>query len=214
MTPQELAIKIRSQSLALRNQNLPLKIAATSAHTLMVKRIFVDGQTANGGGIGSYSTEPIYIKAFEDPIGNFGKKKKPYGIEPRNKKGLYPKTGKNGETGFKTTDRARITSYFEGWKGFREVQGLKTGKVNLNYTGDLFMDFANATNPNITGSETFTPLYVSINEYVAAFRNDLNTKKASGNEQHFGVIIFKLTQAEKAAFYKTANFELKKLLQS
>jgi len=201
MTPQELAIKIRSQSLALRNQNLPLKIAATSAHTLMVKRIFVDGQTANGGGIGQYSTEPIYINPVTTPT--------------RNKKGFNPLKGKNGNTEFKTNpDRVRKTSYFEGWKGFREVQGLKTGKVNLNYTGDMFMDFANAANPNITGSETFTPLYVSINEYMAAFRQPLNTKKASGNEQHFGVTIFKLTQAEKAAFYKVANFELKKLLQS
>jgi len=53
-----------------------------------------------------------------------------------------------------------------------------------------------------------------VNEYVAGFANPLNSKKATGNEEHFGVTIFKLTAQEKAAFFKTANFEIKKLLQS
>ena len=67
MTPQELAIKIRSQSLALVKENLPLRIAATSAHTLMVKRIFDDGKASNGASIGQYSTKDIWFKPVTTP---------------------------------------------------------------------------------------------------------------------------------------------------
>jgi len=205
ITPQEFAIKIRSQAEALRKNNLPLKIAATTAHTLMIRRIFTDGLNSNGGSIGSYSSKDIWINPVATPT--------------RNKKGFNPLKGKKGNTEFKSNpSRERKTSYFEGWKGFREVQleNVTTKNVNLNYTGDMGSDFANVSIQvfNSKSRREFTPIYVNVNEYVAGFAKPENSKKATGNEEHFGVTIFKLTTQEKAAFFKTANFEIKKLLQS
>jgi len=207
ITPQEYAIRLRSQAEQLRKSNLPLKIAATSAHTLMIRRIFTDGLNANDGSIGSYSNKDIWINPKTDTF------------EARNQKGFNPLKGKKGNTEFKSNpSRQRKTSYFKGWGGFRDVQlsNVTTKNVNLNYTGDMGSDFANVSIQvfNSKSRREFTPIYVNVNEYVAAFQNPLNAKKATGNEEHFGVTIFKLTPSEKAAFYKAANFEIKKLLQS
>jgi len=208
MTPSEFATKINQKIEELRRYNRPLNVAAASTHGKMVKRIFVDGGSADGGKIGSYSTADIYLKALSDPIGNFGKKKKPYGLATRNKRGLDPKTGKDGQEKFKTVDRARITKYFEGWKGFREAQGLQTAVVDLNNTGDMFFDFAKSNLPFLDRVDQ-----INVDTYASTFTKPLNALKASGNEEHFKKSIFKLTSEEKSGFYRLLNLELRQDLE-
>ena len=206
MTAEEFAEKIREKIDRLKSDDKPLRDATVAAHAKMAQRIFEGGKDSSEGSIGSYSTKPIYLKELKDPIGGFGKKKEPYGISPRNSKGLNPKRGKAGNTEFKTTDRARITSYFEGWKGFREVQGLETSVVNLNYTGDMRSDFSRPI-------ENLAPFKVANNEYVFRFSRDMNNKKARGNEEHFKKTIFKLSKEERDLFFSTATREIKRLLR-
>jgi hypothetical protein len=208
MTPTEFAIEIRRKIEALRRNNRPLNVAAASTHTKMSKRIFVEGKARNESSIGSYSTKDIYLKELKDPIGGFGKKKKPYGIAARNRKGLYPKKGIDGNEKFKTTDRARITSYFKGWKDFRSVQGLQTAVVDLNYTGDMFKDFAKSNLPFLD-----QVVQLNLNEYASTFTREINTKKAKGNEEHFRKSIFELSNSEKDNFYRILELELKQALE-
>ena len=208
MTPTEFAIEIRRKIEALRRNNRPLNVAAASTHTKMTERIFVDGKATDGGGIGQYSTKDIWLKEITDPIGGFGKKKKPYGVAARNKGGLDPKKGKDGSTEFKTVTRQRITSYFQGWKGFREAQGLQTAVVDLNLSGDMFKDFAKTNLPFLD-----RVVQLNVDEYASTFSRPMNIKKASGNEEHFGKTIFKLSDEEKRNFYRILELELKQALE-
>lgn len=70
--------------------------------------------------------------------------------------------------------------------------------VNLELSGDMKSDFTN------------NPKKVNANEYQVVWHRDLNSDKASGNEDHFGKKIFALTPNEKDKFFSTAEFELKK----
>lgn len=188
MTPAQFADQLTLIANELRTNNRPLKLAASTTHAAMSNRIFTLGRGSDNGSIGSYSSKDIWIN--------------PTKTATRNKKGFNPNKGKAGNAKFKSDPaKVRKTSYFEGWKGFRETQGLKTGVVNLNNTGDMFSDFNRPVQ------------IVNINEYVSSFSRPLNAKKAEGNQDHFDKVIFKLTTDEKALFFKTANFELKKLLQ-
>ena len=195
MTPSEFAIEIRRKIEAIRRDNTPLNKAAASVHAEMSQRIFVEGKDSSGGQIGSYSTEDIWIN--------------PNKTATRNKKGFNPLKGKNGNTEFKTNpSRKRKTSYFEGWKGFRSTQGLNTAYVDLNNTGEMFKDFAKTNLPFLD-----RVVQLSTNEFASTFTKDINTKKASGNEEHFGKTIFELTQSERNDFYRLLEAELKQALE-
>lgn len=195
MTPSEFAIEIRRKIESLRRDNRPLNVAAASTHSEMTERIFVDGQATDGGGIGQYSTKDIWIN--------------PDKTATRNQKGFNPLRGKNGDTEFKTNpSRQRKTSYFKGWKGFRSTQGLQTAVVDLNNTGDMFKDFGKSNLPFLD-----RVVQLNVDEYASTFSRPLNVKKASGNEEHFGKTIFKLSDEEKRNFYRTLELELKQALE-
>jgi hypothetical protein len=195
MTPTEFAIEIRRKIEALRRNNRPLNVAAASTHTKMTKRIFVDGKARNESSIGSYSIKDIWIN--------------PNKTATRNKKGFSPLKGKNGDTEFKTNPtRQRKTSYFKGWKDFRSVQGLQTAVVDLNYTGDMFKDFAKSNLPFLD-----QVVQLNLNEYASTFTREINTKKAKGNEEHFRKSIFELSNSEKDNFYRILELELKQALE-
>lgn len=194
MTPTEFAIEIRSKIEALMRDNRPLNVAAASTHAEMTDRIFVKGQAVDGA-IGQYSTKDIWIN--------------PEKTATRNQKGFNPLKGKNGNTEFKTNpSRVRKTSYFKGWKGFRSTQGLQTAVVDLNNTGDMFFDFGKTNLPYLD-----RVVQLNVNEYASTFTKDINTKKASGNEEHFGKTIFELSSSEKNKFYRTLELELKQALE-
>lgn len=192
MTPQEFAIKIRERAQELQIHNRPLNIAAASVHSTMAERIFVKGETASGGQIGNYSTKDIWVN--------------PNKTATPNSKGFNPLKGKKGATDFKRNpSRKRKTSYFEGWKGLRAAQGLPTNRVDLNFTGDMFFDFSRKDKQLLQRVEE-----LSRHEYASMFSREGNAEKASGNEKHFGAVIFKLSRFERAEFYRICSLELKK----
>lgn len=195
MTPQQFAEVLREKSDELRRYNRPLNVAAASTHTMQADRIFSQGLNSTGSQIGQYSTKDIWVN--------------PSKTATKNNKGFSPLKGKTGATEFKSNpSRKRKTSYFEGWKGLRAAQGLKTDKVNLNFTGDMFFDFAR---PNKALLQRVDQL--STDEYASLFSRHFNALKAEGAEDHFNAAIFKLTQQERQEFYKTADFELKRFLK-
>ncbi len=125
MTPTEYAQKLEKQLNAIVNVNRPFALGVTAAHTMMTERIFTFGQDSSNNEIGQYSKKGIYINPEKAAI--------------RNRNG-FTNEGKTGKSKFED-GREHVTTYFKGWKGFREVQGLNTYFVNLNYVGDLKSDF-------------------------------------------------------------------------
>lgn len=198
MTPREYAQKLEKQLNTLLTSNRPFALGVTAAHTMMTERIFTKGQSTSDGQIGKYSDKGIYLKRYSDPVGKRAKKK--YGIAERNGNGLDPKKGKFGQTEFADGSK-HITSYFQGWKEFRQVQGVESNYVNLNYVGDLKSDFERPAKK------------IDVNLYEVDLSRDLNNKKAKGNEEHFGKIIFVPSKEEIKELLRVTENELKLLFQ-
>ena len=197
MSSQEFLEKLQKAKLRIKEDDTPLRLASYSAIALQSVRIFTNGLGSNNSKIGNYSTKDIWINP-QPKSGDF---------IPRNSNGFSPLKGKNGNTVFKTNpERKRKTSFFEGWKGFREVQGLQGNTVDLNYTGELFLDFCNPQGGRPTTRK------ITNTEYVTSLKRPLSHKKLRGAEERFNTVIGNLTEDEKQAFYSTVGFELRKLI--
>ncbi len=187
MTPTEFAKDLERKVEEIRLRNRPFQLGVASAHAMMIKRIFTEGKDVNLNSIGQYSTEDIYIN--------------PSKTATRNNNGFSPLTGKTGKSKFKD-GKSHVTSFFEGWKGFRDVQGLNTDVVNLNNTGDMKSDFER------------TPQQINVNYYEASFSRPINDLKARGNEDHFNKKIFSVSKKEIDKLLEVTNKELRLLFES
>lgn len=196
LTTQEFLNKLQRVRLNLSEDDTPLRIASYSVIAKQSKRIFTDGMNASGAEIGQYSKEDIWINP-NPPSGDF---------VPRNSGGFSPLKGKNGNTEFKS-GRERKTSFFEGWKGLREAQGLPTDNVKLDFTGELFSDFCNPQG-NVP-----TTRKVSNTERVTSLRKPLSVKKLAGAEDRYRAPIGTLTSEERQTFFDTVRFEMRKLIK-
>ena len=132
-------------------------------------RIFIKGLDSNGNEIGSYSEKPISVpkKAFV-------------------KKSSFAPSSKSGKTmGLKN-----------GYKELKEVQGLKSEKVNLVYTGDL--------KESVTAQKKGTG-------YAVGFSDKNNSKKANQLEQKYSKDIFQFSEDEKLKMTQNLATELRKI---
>lgn len=181
-------IELEKKRLAeLLASDKPVFFGSQASLVGLSRRVFMHGKNADGSPIGDYSQKDIWIN--------------PNKMRVRNKKGFVPLKGKKGNTEFKSDPaRKRKTSYFEGWKGFREAQGLRTGFINLNYTGDLKSDIENP----IDGRPT--PIKISEGKYKVAIKRDENVKKYPGWTE-----ALKFSQAEIKEFYRIAELEFRRL---
>lgn len=91
-------------------------------------------------------------------------------------------------------------SYYKGgYKEYKGAVGLDNSKVNLFATGQL--------------SDDYSVIEISNNEIGLGFKNDLNNKKAEGNEKRFKAEIFKTSDPEKEIIRNTIEFEVARLLK-
>jgi len=194
MSPQEYADVLRLRVNELVNNNLPLKIAATTMTVRMSSRIFVEGKDESESKIGDYSTKGIYLS--DSFIATLPK------VQATRK-------GKTGKSKFKD-GREHKTTYFEGWKGVRDEAGRQTAKVDLSFIGDLQSEFTNS--PLGRPASAATPRKIDVNNYEIAVTSETNVNKARGNEGHFGKVIFTPSKNEKELFYTIAEKELRQLL--
>lgn len=168
----------------------PAFFGAQAALVMLSRRVFLEGKNADGSKIGDYSSKDIWIN--------------PNKMHVRNQKGFNPLTGKQGNTEFKTNPtRKRKTSYFEGWKGFRKAQGLRSDFINLNYTGDLKSDVENPVG-NIP-----TPIKVSQGKFKVSIERADNLEKYKG-----WTLALKFSENEIKEFYRIAELEFLKLLRN
>lgn len=197
LTTQEFLNKLQRVRLNISEDDTPLKLASYSVIAKQAKRIFTDGLNANGSEIGQYSTKDIWINP-DPPKGDF---------VPRNSGGFTPTKGKTGKSVFASTGEPHKTSYFKGWKGLREAQGLPTDNVKLDFTGELFSDFCNPQ------GGTPTTRKVSNTERVTSLRKPLSVTKLQGAEERYKAPIGTLTEDERQTFFETVRFEMRKLIK-
>lgn len=206
MTPKEYADKIRRQLDELLLNNKPLKLASYSALGSMGKRIFTDGLDSSGSGIGQYDTKtPLYINPKKITAGTTGRRT----TSGFSTQGLEPPTGKHGDTKFKD-GKPHKTTYVNNYKDFRNRIGRRIDRVNLELTGDLFLDLMNPASPDTASPAR--PTRINVNEYQASLKRDKNIQKRDGLEAKYGTI-FRHTKEELELFYSVNEKELRLLLE-
>lgn len=176
----------------------PFEASVRNVVALQSVRIFTDGIKTDGSPIGHYdTTHPFYVNP-NTSAGAVSKSKK------LNRQGLKPTTGKTGEHVFQN-GKVHKTTYVNNYKDYRNRIGKRTDRVNLVLSGDLQLDFNNSQT-----SARVIPKKISDVEYQVTLKREGNIDKMEGNEARFGRI-FGLTKSEKDAFYKTLNFNFKKV---
>lgn len=184
MTATQYAQKLEKQINEVLTVNRPFALGVASAHAMMTERIFTFGQDSSNNEIGQYSQKGLYINPEKAVI--------------RNQKGFTNK-GKTGKSKFEN-GKEHVSTYFEGWKGFREAQELNTYYVNLTYVGDLKSDFERPAKK------------IDVNQYEVTLDRELSNEKARGNEKHFGKVIFIPSPREIKELLRKTELELKLLL--
>ena len=185
MTTDDFIKKQEAKIKKNKKSNKPLMLAVKSIMAVQAKRIFLDGQNAEGGIIGEYKGGEIYVS-------------------PNQNKGLpkFPLKGKDGKKKFKN-GKAHKTGYFNDYLQFKETIGRnkKLKSVDLFLTGTLLRNWANAKTLAKANA-----VKVSENHYKVALTQD-NWDKAARYGNVFG-----LSKTEKESFLNVLKFELTKTM--
>lgn len=178
---------VRANIKRLIEDERPLFIAAQTALSDLSERVFTNGKTINGGSYQYNSTSPLYANP-----------KKTFGAASN----LNPPTGKTGKTVFTSTGDPHKTTWVESYKALRGIVDRETAFVNLVAVGDLKSDIENRTSGDVT------PHKVSDGYIVKA----ADVKKIEGLQSKYpGLLQF--SEEEKKTFYKTFDFEFKKIIR-
>lgn len=149
---------------------LEREILTESAEMLqqkMTKRIFTEGLDSKGNTIaGRYSESPITVK-------------KEVFIKPAAFKG-----------------KKKSMRLEHGYKELREIQGLKTDKVHLEYSGELRRSLKARRR---------------LNAVVIGFSSKLSTQKARNLQHRYRVTIFRPTKEETQDHLREVNKRLRKI---
>ena len=187
LTVEQFSDKISKMAEKLSKENLPLKIAAQTIHTLRVLRVFHEGLNQNGSSIGTYNTS-TEIYAADDQLRKKGTNK--------------------GKTGNPTK-----TSYYKSYRDLKVQQGFNASGVNLRMTNNFQSDYANATlTKGSNKSPKAKPFKVNVNTYQEKLSRQENVDKLEGFEDKYGKV-FNFTTGEKKAFNKVYTFEANKILE-
>lgn len=90
--------------------------------------------------------------------------------------------------------QTRSTYFKEGYKQFKKEIGFDPNKVNLVMSGQMRDDWS--------------VIHLGNNQIGLGFRNELNSKKADGNEERFGKEIFSHSKEEDEILDKVFEAEL------
>lgn len=177
MNMQEYINKLRELAVATTAQaTLAIRVpAANRMRANVINRISNDGKATDGSKIGSYSTKPAYFsKAQFVRKGSF----KPQGKVRKGTKTMYIPTG---------------------YHGLRQIQGRRTDMKNLQYSGDMLLDFRQETQ----GSDI-----------LIGFIKKKESDKRKGNEKRAGKKILTPSQQEINEYNKECAEGYKELITS
>ena len=174
---------IRNLTIDLKTTTDPNKLSRVGAEQLigdMIRRIHYEGLSGNGGLIGNYSTEPIYVSlnAF---VRKKGKVVKSATGKPIGGGKILRGKGKNSESDVFDNGKKRKSRYFEqGYLEYHDEMGNGT-KVNLTLTGQLSNDLQVAP----------------AGKYFGLGFSQYGMRIYPGLENHFNVFIWIPTNDEK-----------------
>jgi len=180
----------------------PLEISVRSMMAIQSKRIFLNGKNSDGGNIGDYSTNPVYI-SLEDSPKSFTPKGKPGGKKDKNALVSDIRTRTTKKVKVKANGSERKTGYFESYLSYKVAIGrnAKVKTVDLFLSGELHRDWAN--------SESFTKQEATkINQHnyvVSLSENNANKVDRYGK-------VFNLSVKERTIFLDLVQKELIKAL--
>lgn len=186
LSAKQFTSKLRDKIQQLSKENLPLKIASQTIHTLRIQRIFHVGLNASAARIGVYdTTRELWVS--DDQLRRAGTHR--------------GKTGKRIKT-----------SYYPNYKDLKKQQGFRNDRVNLRMTNNLQSDFANVNIPASSDSfpKNSEPVRINPHKYIERVEND---GKIQGIEAKYGDV-FGFTVGEINKFYKVYEFEALKILNS
>lgn len=178
MTPQQQADRLNVY-LANLNELIAesFELATVNLETDIKRRVFTEHEDITGAKLGQYSTKPTLIgaKSFINKGGansffTAQKKKEPKGQ-------------------WRTIKGKHLFILEGGYKELRQVQGLQTSEVNLQYSGELLLSGINTN--------------FGENVYQVKFVNQLSTDKGRGFEKKRGKKVFYASKEEKE---KAVNF--------
>ena len=195
MTTDQLIAKLKKRVAEIDEAKLVYPIAA-QVHRLQVKRLFDEGEKANGK-IGNYSTKTMLAT------------KRQFLRQSAFKQSKRSKTLKNGKTKqvplwlrFKNASKAvPVMELTGGYKQFKEIQGRNGAFVDLQYSKDLRADFA-------------THLKEDGNSVVSTVSKKINRDKISWLSTKYGPDLFKLKESEKQFFATETTKALVKFLSN
>ena len=101
--------------------------------------------------------------------------------------GGFPGIGKTGKTNFKNGKPHQSVFLIEGYKQLKQMQGYESSFVNLTYSADLKLDFANS-------------LTAKNDCVLSGVSNNANVLKIEGLTEKYGNDLFNLTEEEKNHF--------------
>jgi hypothetical protein len=189
LTPEQFKAKIDGK---IRSLNIVKEVTfpvATVMADKMRQRVFQRGIDGNDSKIGSYSTTPMYATKATFKGGGFSPQGK---NAKKTSSGKLAKGSKN-----KSGGEVRKSMYLPGgYKQLRQVQGMETSFVNLQYTGLLFTDFSKLV---VTGTEV--DLKVGTKE---------SADKIQWLSDKYGKETFKHTKSEREFFKQEVTKKLTK----
>ncbi len=166
-TPEQYLQKMRERIKNIKAASLMESVVA-KVQTAMEKRIFEDGASGNGQKLGTYSTKPMYAT------------KKQFA-----KTSAFKPQGKTGGKGTFKNKRTRQSMYLaQGYKQLKQVQGLQSNFVNLEYTGALRKAFKAKPQTNAQ-------------QVTLGIGGKQSDKKLAALKAKYGTDIFKPTTAER-----------------
>ena len=197
---KEYARHIAAKYEELLRTNIPFKEAVYNDIARKSIRIFEEGKKSDGSLIGQYSTTPMYANPNYQPReGNITTK------SGGKLSGLLPTVGKTGKSVFASTGLPHLTTYLGGgYKELRNRTGKRIDKVNIRFTNDLFLDWANVGAVNAAPK----PIKVDSSEYVIKLKRSYNVDKKEGLEEKYGTIFFS-TVSERKQFVSDLNSRIK-----
>lgn len=141
------------------------------------QHVFHEGRDTSGTLIGTYSTDPIYV-SLEEARNRYGSQIPTSKLRGR---------GKNRRgTKFLNGNPRRSMFFGDGYKGFRDLMGRPTDKVNLNLTDNLRSSIVSGTEGNVSTID---------------FLNGEMEELAAHLEKKYGTVIFEVPeQYVEAAF--------------
>lgn len=197
ITLREYIDKMKLKVRKLSETDAPLLLAASSALAQFSTRVFVQGQTIDGGQYQYNDTTPLYVYP-DKTFGNTSRLRPP--------RGKPTKDGKKGRTKFESTGKSHKTTYVRSYKELRSIVGREASFKNFVAHGDLKSEIENRASGNVSPRKVGDGYQVSVNSEENSGKLKGLMVKSPG--------VFQFSSSEKNTFFNVFEKEILRIIQS